>query len=151
MHQLDFGNDQSWNWTKFRWPTSNCHIGMDAVIVIVRKSFCLLAGIDGVFIQKAVVLTFQITWNVTIWIVFCRNIVLQGGTREDLAVVSVDLHKDIVVVWFVRTNRRGAVQVGFDVLSVDWGNCTNEHCLLIEHTMINQVAFVGFVTAGGRL
>ena len=45
----------------------------------------------------------------------------------------------------------GAVQVGFDVLSVDWGDCTNEHCLLIEHTMINQVAFVGFVTAGGRL
>ena len=65
--------------------------------------------------------------------------------------VSVDLHNAIVVVWFVGTNRGGAIEVGFDVLSVDWVNCTNEHCLLIEHTMINQVAFVGFVTAGGRL
>lgn len=126
-------------------------MGMDAVIVIVRKTHQMLAGVDVVFIQNAVVLTFQITLNVTIWIVFCRNIVLQGGMRDDLAVVSADLHKEIVVVWFVGTNRRGAVQVGFDVLSVDLGNCTNEHCLLIEHTMINQVAFVGFVTAGGRL
>ena len=65
--------------------------------------------------------------------------------------VSVDLHKEIVVVWVVCRNRRGVVEVGFDVLSVNWGNCTNKHCLLIEHTMINHVAFVGFVTAGGRL
>ena len=126
-------------------------MGMDAVIVIVRKTFQMITGVDVVFVQSAVVLTFQITLNVTIWIVICRNTILQGGTCEDLAVVSVDLHNAIVVVWFVGTNRGGAIQVGFDVLSVDWGNCTNEHCLLIEHTMINQVAFVGFVTAGGRL
>ena len=127
-------------------------MGMDAVIVIVRKTFQMLTGVDVVFVQNAVVLTFQITLNVTIWIVICRNTVLQGGMCEDLAMVSVDLHNAIVVVWFVGTNRMGgAIEVGFNVLSVDWGNCTNEHCLLIEHTMINQVAFVGFVTAGGRL
>ena len=82
-------------------------MGMDAVIIIVRKTFQMLAGVDVVFIQNAVVLTFQITLNVTIWIVFCQNTVLQGGTREDVAVVSVDLHKEIVVIWFVGTNRGG--------------------------------------------
>ena len=82
-------------------------MGMDAVIVIVRKTFQMITGVDVVFVQSAVVLTFQITLNVTIWIVMCRNTVLQGGTCEDLAVVSVDLHNVIVVVWFVGTNRGG--------------------------------------------
>ena len=39
----------------------------------------------------------------------------------------------------------------FNVVTVNWENCTNKHCLLIEHTMFNHVAFVSFVTAGGRL
>ena len=46
----------------------------------------------------------------------------------------------------------GAVEMGlFNVVKVNCKNHTNRHCLLIEHTMINHAAFVGFVTAGGRL
>ena len=71
--------------------------------------------------------------------------------HKDAAVVTVGLHKEIVVIWFVGRNRMGVVEMGFCVLMVNWVCCTNKHCLLIEHTMINHVAFVGFVTAGGRL
>ena len=109
-------------------------MGMDAVVIIVRETFQMLAGID-VFIENAVVLRFQITLNVKtlLWsLLTCTRRLLSFGL-------------------LAQTEWGGAIQVGFDVLSVDWGNCTNEHCLLIEHTMINQVAFVGFVTAGGRL
>ena len=28
----------------------------------------------------------------------------------------------------------------FNVVTVNWENCTNKHCLLIEHNMFNHVA-----------